>query len=89
MGSILSPYQSDQVIQIDYVEDKESSLEREDRDNTLLPSGTIHTVMEGETLQNISFKYYADSGRWGDIASINGIIDPLDINPGDVLEIPL
>lgn len=89
MGSILSPYQSDQVIQIDYVEDKESSLERVDRDNTLLPSGTIHTVMEGETLQNISFKYYADSGRWGDIAALNGIIDPLDINPGDVLEIPL
>ena len=49
----------------------------------------IHTVMEGETLQSIAFKYYGDSGRWCDIADINSIYDAFeDLEEGMQLYIP-
>lgn len=49
----------------------------------------IHTIVEGETLQNIAFKYYGDSGRWTDIADINSIYDAFeDLEAGNVLYIP-
>jgi nucleoid-associated protein YgaU len=39
-----------------------------------------HVVSLGETLQSIAFKYYGDSGYWGDIAEFNGIMDPFSIS---------
>lgn len=69
--------------------DGEYSLERIDKTNLLKASDVTHAVIEGETLQSIAHKYYGDSGRWGDIASINEIIDPFDITSGMNLIIPL
>ena len=63
------------------------SLERE-VNNSLTDSGIQHIVLEGETLQSISFKYYKNSDRWSDIADYNAIIDPLDLNKCDILIIP-
>lgn len=37
-----------------------------------------HTVKSGETIQSIAFKYYGDSGRWGDIADANNIYFPFE-----------
>lgn len=82
-----SPYNVSDSIEIHYP-DGEYSVERLDKRASLKDSGIIHTVMEGETLQNIANKYYGDSGRWGDIATFNDIIDPLDIEHGMVLQIP-
>lgn len=82
-----SPYNSIDSYQLNY-DDGEYSLERVDKSTDLTDSGYQHTVLEGETLQNISFKYYSDSGRWGDIATYNGIVDPLDLEAGMVLQIP-
>ena len=49
-----------------------------------------HTVLAGETLSNIAFKYYGDSSYWMYIADYNSIYNPLfDLKPGDVLNIPL
>ncbi|MCM1438805.1 MAG: LysM peptidoglycan-binding domain-containing protein [Roseburia sp.] len=64
-------------------------MERFDKTYSLTPSDVTHTVLEGETLPNIANKYYKDSGRWGDIATINEIIDPFDLTPGMKLVIPL
>lgn len=36
----------------------------------------IHTVMDGETLQSIAYRYYGDSGYWYQIAEANRIINP-------------
>lgn len=83
-----SPYNSRDAVRIDFG-DSEYGLDRLDISGDLYPSNLKHIVLEGETLQNISFKYYRDSGRWGDIAAINDIIDPLSIEKGDVLIIPL
>lgn len=47
-----------------------------------------HRVQPGETLDRIAATYYGDATRWRDIASINGIADPLDVAPGRILSIP-
>lgn len=82
-----SPYNNQDTYQLNY-DNGEYSLERIDKSLSLKPSEYSHTVIEGETLQSISFKYYNDSGRWGDIATYNGIIDPLDLEVGMILQIP-
>jgi LysM repeat protein len=47
-----------------------------------------HQVQVGDTLDRIAARYFGDSTRWRDIASINGIADPLDLTPGRLLSIP-
>lgn len=83
-----SPYNNKDSYQL-YYDDSEYSLERMDKSGILSDSGVSHTVVEGETLQSIAFRYYRDSGRWGDIATFNEIIDPTELNSGTVLQIPL
>ena len=51
------------------------------------PSGD-YQVQVGDTLDRISARYFGDSTRWRDIASLNGIQDPLDLTPGRLLSIP-
>lgn len=49
----------------------------------------IHTIVQGETLQNIAYKYYGDSGSWYLIAEYNNINDPFEeIEEGQQLLIP-
>lgn len=48
----------------------------------------VHRVQPGETLDRISARYYGDSTRWRQIASANGISDPLAVKPGSLLSIP-
>ena len=83
-----TPYNVDETFILNYP-DGEYSLERLDITYLLKASDVTHTVIEGETLQSIAFKYYKDSGRWGDIATINEIVDPFDIAPGMNLIIPM
>jgi nucleoid-associated protein YgaU len=47
-----------------------------------------HQVRVGETLDRIAARYYGDATRWRDIATVNGIADPLDLAPGRLLAIP-
>ena len=52
----------------------------------------IHTVMDGETLQSIAYRYYGDSGYWYQIAEANNIINPFsdsEVFKGRQLIIPL
>lgn len=49
----------------------------------------VHTVIEGETLQSISFRYYKDSGLWYVISDTNDIYNPFsELIPGMELLIP-
>jgi nucleoid-associated protein YgaU len=49
----------------------------------------VHTLLEGETLQSVAFRYYGDSGLWADIADANNIIDPFtEVYRGKQLIIP-
>ena len=40
-------------------------------------SDQIHTVMDGETLQSLAYRYYGDSGFWYQIAEANQIVNPI------------
>lgn len=48
-----------------------------------------HTVKDGETLQNIAFRYYGDSGKWYIIAEANKILNPFkELEMGNLIRIP-
>lgn len=55
-----SPYEDSYVIKFP---DGDVSLER--NISAISSDHIIHSVLEGETIQNIAFKYYGDSGMWG------------------------
>lgn len=81
-----SPYNS--AVALKY-RDGDYSLEYNPPSVPFLPSDTKHTVLEGETLQNIAFAVYGDSGKWYLIAEANQIIDPFkEVIPGRILRIP-
>lgn len=80
-----NPYKDAYII--DY-KDGDVSLER--IPYTVLNSNlTVHTVLPGETIQSIAYKYYGDSGLWYRIADINSIYNPfVEIQEGVQLYIP-
>lgn len=55
-----------------------------------LSEQVFHTVLEGQTLQNIAHQYYGDSGLWYLIAEANGIMNPFsnELYTGQQLKIP-
>lgn len=54
----------------------DSSLERNIPVVNHSSSDIIHVVKEGETLQNIAFRYWKDSSKWYIIAEANNIMNP-------------
>jgi nucleoid-associated protein YgaU len=48
----------------------------------------LHRIAGGETLSALAAQYLGDAGRWREIASANGIADPLALVPGASLVIP-
>lgn len=71
-SSVINPYTNGYAL--DYG-DGDVSLERQP--SIKWDSNTrVHTVLEGETIQSIAWKYYGDSGRWADIADANLIFNP-------------
>lgn len=52
------------------------------------PNDIQHTVKDGETLQNIAFRYYGDSGKWYIIAEANKILNPFkELEMGTLIRI--
>lgn len=45
-------------------------------------------VQEGMSLWKLAWDEYGDCERWKDIAGFNGLMNPLDIKPGQVLKLP-
>jgi hypothetical protein len=48
-----------------------------------------HVVQQGETLAQISAEVYNDPTQWRAIADQNAILDPLNLTPGTLLQIPV
>ena len=82
-----SPYDYATVITYD---EGEVSLESNSLNISTKDGDLIHTVLEGQTLQNIAFKYYGDSGLWYLLAQANGIMNPFsdELYTGQQLTIP-
>lgn len=47
-----------------------------------------HVVAANETLSQIAARVYNDPAQWRAIADLNQILDPLNLTPGAVLQIP-
>jgi Contractile injection system tube protein/LysM domain len=47
----------------------------------------MHTVSPGDSLQSIAYHHLGDPTRWKEIATANGIDDPLRLEPGLALSI--
>lgn len=47
-----------------------------------------HQVQAGDSLDRLAARYFGDSTKWRDIATLNGITNPLDLRPGRLLAIP-
>jgi nucleoid-associated protein YgaU len=45
-------------------------------------------LARGDTLQSIAAQEYGDPGLWREIARANGVVNPLRLQPGDVLVVP-
>ena len=84
MKTRFDPYSEAYALRYD---ERDISLERVVPNNLRLRA--IHTVLEGETIQNIAFKYYHDSGYWVRIAEFNNLFFPIrELKPGDQIKIP-
>lgn len=81
-----SPYNNAYGLQYD---DGDVSLERIPYEYIPSDNDLYHTVIDGETIQSIAYKYYRDSGLWYIIADVNSIYNPIsEIVPGLQLLIP-
>lgn len=49
---------------------------------------SVHTVRQGQTLQDIAADKYGDPGQWRKIAEANNIDDPTNVPAGQNLKIP-
>jgi hypothetical protein len=47
-----------------------------------------HVVQRGDTLTRIAYRVYGDATQWRAIAEHNDIVNPLDLEPGRVLDLP-
>jgi len=56
---------------------------------TINKRGYHYRVKEGDTLDNIAFKFYGKAEKWWAIADSNNIFDPFSLIPGSILDIPL
>jgi hypothetical protein len=64
-------------------EQQEWEVQKESPDHAKL-----HTVRRGDTLQGISMKEYDDPAQWRRIADLNGIDNPMMLEPGRKLLVP-
>lgn len=55
---------------------------------TRTPARKTRRVQQGDRLDYLAFQEYGQPGLWREIAAANGIENPLDIQPGQLLVIP-
>ena len=65
------------------LEDQISRLNLQSPDHT-----HAHVVQRGDTLARIAASAYDDPRQWRAIANNNQLVDPLDLRPGTILEVP-
>jgi nucleoid-associated protein YgaU len=49
---------------------------------------TQHLVIQGEAIDLLARRFYGDEKIWWRILDANPVVYPLDIKPGDVLNLP-
>jgi len=51
-------------------------------------AATFHTIRKGESLATVAIAYYGDPGKAIVLMAFNGIEDPLNLKPGQRIELP-
>ena len=64
------------------------TMDTSNRDQRTSQSARTHRVIDGDTLENLSFKYYGDPVYWWLIADDNELFDPHTLEIGTLLNIP-
>lgn len=64
------------------------SLQRRKVPYSISQDDQFHTVVDGENLTDIAFRYYGDPIQWFNIADVNNIFNPFDLVVGSNLVIP-
>ena len=84
-------YQKTGII-ISYKDDKEVALYRNKIATRPSNADKIHTIIDGERLDTIAYKYYGNSKYWWVLADVNDVndtlINPFILTPGTKLIIP-
>ncbi|MEN6521102.1 MAG: hypothetical protein ABFD46_08140 [Armatimonadota bacterium] len=57
-------------------------------DTTPQPDDTFHTVIEGDRIDLIAYRYLGSADLWWIVCDYNGLFFPLEIEIGRVLRIP-
>lgn len=57
-------------------------------DTSPKPDDTFHTVVEGDRIDLIAYRYFGDAGLWWIVCDYNDIFFPLELEPGKALRIP-
>jgi hypothetical protein len=72
-----------------YVDGQEEFLGTRPRiDTSLQPDDTFHTVVEGDRIDLIAYRYLGSTGLWWVICDYNDIFFPLELEPGRAVRIP-
>jgi nucleoid-associated protein YgaU len=66
----------------------EKALYRRKMAYTVSIKDSYHTIVEGEQLSDIAYKYYRNDREWHIIADANEIFNPFDLTPGQQIIIP-
>jgi hypothetical protein len=53
-----------------------------------LPEAGQHRVAQGEGVDLLARRFYGAEGLWWRILDANPLVHPLDVGPGDVLDLP-
>lgn len=81
-----SPFNIGYIIQY---EGGESSLEKDQPTVVVSDSDTIRVLKPDETLHDIAYEIYGDSGKWYILAEANHISNPFtELKPGMKIRIP-
>lgn len=67
---------------------EESLGTRKRIDSTPRPDDRFHTVIDGDRIDTIAYRYLSDSKLWWIIADYNDLFFPLELASGLVLRIP-
>jgi nucleoid-associated protein YgaU len=55
---------------------------------SLTEARKTHIVRQGERIDTLAYREYRSCARWRDIAEANGLDNPMDLRPGQILVIP-
>lgn len=75
---------------VDFMQDDdEDDVDESTNPTTRTEARKTHVVQQGERLDVIAYQEYGHPMHWRTLAEANGLLNPLDLQPGQILIVPL